>query len=182
MFDDAGTWATYLWISGFVVFAYAAILWLASIAWVAADIQRRTDSVAVQIVAVAVTALFFLPGLILYIAIRPNETIEERTERRMEMQALAAQAVATTSCANCNRTLQEDFMRCPYCAWQLGNACPGCDRMNKDSWVVCPYCGGGQPAEVAAVADRIPSGSRRSPASVATITSASHRNGHAPAS
>ena len=182
MFDDAGIWSTGLWMSGFVLVSYAGILWLASVVWVAGDIQRRTNSTAVQFAAIAFTAVFFLPGLVLYVALRPGETMEERAERRMEMQALAAHAAESPTCRNCYRTLRADFVRCPYCASYIGDACPGCERLTESAWVVCPYCGlEKRPGNVAPSIARSAGKVATQPVQVfAAIKPRSNHNGHAP--
>jgi RNA polymerase subunit RPABC4/transcription elongation factor Spt4 len=79
--------------------------------------------------------------LLLYVAIRPSETIDDRNERYMEMQMLAHQASFEPACVNCHRRLREEFVRCPYCAWKLGEPCEACQKVNAAEWVVCPYCG-----------------------------------------
>ncbi len=183
MLDDAGIWSTGLWTSVLVVVAYAVILWLASVVWVAGDIQRRTNSTAVQFAAIAFTAVFFLPGLVLYVALRPSETIEERAERRMEMQALAAHAAESPSCRDCYRTLRADFVRCPYCASYVGAACPGCERLTESAWVVCPYCGLEERAGRAAASITGSGAGKVATQAVpvfATIMQSSNHNGHAP--
>lgn len=181
MIDDAGIWSTSLWISGVMLVSYAAILWLASVVWVAGDIQQRSNSAAVQFGAIAFAAIFFLPGLILYVALRPRQTMEERAEQRMEMQALAAHAAQSPSCKNCYRTLRADFARCPYCASYVGVACPGCERLTEAAWVVCPYCGlDGRASKVASSARSAAKGANQPGQALPAIASKARQNGHVP--
>lgn len=140
VFNDAGALTTALWV-GLVAFAaYAVLVWLAAMVWVANDSQRRTTSPWMQVASIALVGLLWLPGLVVYIALRPQETLEEAAERRLEFQALAAES-QRRSCPRCYRAVGEDFVRCPYCANQLGVRCDACSRIVEDSWVACAFCG-----------------------------------------
>jgi RNA polymerase subunit RPABC4/transcription elongation factor Spt4 len=154
--DDAGTWTTVAQAVAVMMLAYLGVLWLAGIFWVVNDIRRRTADPMMQWLSIAAAALFFVPGLLLYIAIRPSETIDDRNERYMEMQMLSHQAGVEPACSNCHRRLREEFVRCPYCAWKLGEPCEACQRVNAAEWVVCPYCGDARSVVAVGVARTAP--------------------------
>ncbi|MBI5287411.1 MAG: zinc ribbon domain-containing protein [Chloroflexi bacterium] len=146
--NDASLWALVAQTVG--VFAVVAILtlWFASVAWVASDVRRRTTDATEQWLGVLAPVVLFIPGVVLYVAMRPPETLEEAQERRWEMEALALQAAATPTCRVCQRRLRDDFIRCPYCGFALGERCNTCDRFNPAEWVVCAYCGSAKKAPV----------------------------------
>jgi hypothetical protein len=121
---------------------------MGGVIWVANDIHRRTTDLALRWLSIGVAAFLFVPGIILYLALRPGETLDDRAERRWEMDFLAQQAYSAPACTACGRRLREDFVRCPYCAATLGESCTACSRFNAFSWVVCPYCGESRSAEV----------------------------------
>jgi hypothetical protein len=140
-FDSADTWTTVAQIAGAATLTFIGALWFGGVVWVSNDIRRRTTDPVMRWVSIGAAALLFVPGIILYLAIRPAESLEERTERRWEMDMLAQQAYTTPHCPSCSRRLREDFVRCPYCATALGDTCSSCSRFNTSGWVVCPYCG-----------------------------------------
>lgn len=152
--DNASTWTAVAQTGAVMMLAYLAMIWVAGIVWVANDIRRRTADPMMQYASIAAAALFFVPGLLLYVAIRPSETIDDRNERYMEMQ-MFAQADNTPTCVNCHRRLRDEYIRCPYCAWKLGENCEACQRVNAAEWVACPYCGNARTAVPAAASNAV---------------------------
>lgn len=139
--DSTAFWTLVAQVTGLMMVLSIAAIWIAGIAWVANDVRRRTTDPNIQWLAIGATALLFVPGVILYIAIRPSETLEDRRERYWEMEFLAQQAYATPACPGCQRALRDDFVRCPFCGLSLGDNCAQCERFNRSEWVTCPYCG-----------------------------------------
>lgn len=85
--------------------------------------------------------LFNLPGLLLYMLLRPQETLAERYERSLEEEAILHELdQRKLACPNCKRATQEDFLICPHCRIPLKRACPGCGRALNMAWRACPYC------------------------------------------
>ncbi len=83
-FFDSSLW-------GFISFglqAFVVLLWLALIWWTYQDARRRTDNPA--LVAGAVALSVFLPylGTLIYLIVRPPESILESRERELELIAL----------------------------------------------------------------------------------------------
>jgi hypothetical protein len=124
-----------------ILIAYAVILWLGTILWAYRDIRERTRDSLSQTVAVALVGIFNIPGLILYLILRPHETMAEAYERRMEAEVLLADARESHSCPACMRATRDDFVVCPHCRTKLREACTGCRRLLELSWAACPYCG-----------------------------------------
>ena len=125
-----------------VLIAYAAILWLGIAVWAYRDIRERTHDSASQVMAVLLVFLFNVPGIILYLILRPHETLTESYERRLESEALIRDlAEARRSCPNCQHAVQEDFLLCPHCRTQLQAPCSECGKALELDWSACPYCG-----------------------------------------
>ena len=43
-------------------------------------------------------------------------------------------------CPQCAGPVQEAFIRCPECGYQLKRNCPACSKIVKTEWNMCPYC------------------------------------------
>jgi RNA polymerase subunit RPABC4/transcription elongation factor Spt4 len=139
MFDD---WQSIAWVAGSVLGAYGFVLWLGSVVWTYRDMSERTHDGWSQAVAVLLVLVFSVPGLFLYLILRPHETLAEAYERRLEAEALMRDAPAEPrSCRRCARPVQEDFLLCPHCRTNLREPCSGCGRALDLDWVACPYCG-----------------------------------------
>jgi len=142
-----------------ILIAYAVILWIGTIVWTYRDIRERTRDGWSQAVAVALVVLFNIPGLILYLILRPSETLSEAYERRLENEAIRRDlAEQLRSCPSCSRPAEEDFLLCPYCRARLREPCASCGRPLELGWAACPYCGapGPQPVTAAMAAGSAP--------------------------
>jgi len=67
-----------LLLSGFGA-AFLAALWISLIIWTYRDVQQRTTDRLARILAILLTALLNLPGLLLYLLLRPPQTLERPT-------------------------------------------------------------------------------------------------------
>ena len=124
-----------------VFIAYALVLWMSAIVWVLRDVKNRTSDVTSQLVAVLLVALFNIPGLIVYLVIRPQSTLADAYERSLEAEAILHELQMTAnSCQNCHRPIDDDFNICPHCKTVLREACRTCGRPIRTSWSACPYC------------------------------------------
>jgi RNA polymerase subunit RPABC4/transcription elongation factor Spt4 len=146
MFDE---WESILAVVVAILIAYGAVLWLGIIVWTYRDIRERTRDTASQVMAALLVVLFNIPGLFLYLILRPTETLTEAYERRLEGEALIRElAEHRRSCPSCQAPVREDFLLCPQCRTKLQEPCSDCGRALELSWAACPYCGaqGPQPA------------------------------------
>lgn len=148
MFND---WQSAFALVASILIAYGVILWIGTIVWTYRDIRERTRDGWSQAVAVALVVLFNIPGLILYLILRPSETLSEAYERRLENEAIRRDlAEQLRSCPSCSRPAEEDFLLCPYCRARLRQPCASCGRALELSWAACPYCGAPGPQPVTA--------------------------------
>jgi RNA polymerase subunit RPABC4/transcription elongation factor Spt4 len=121
--------------------AYFVIFWFAMVAWTFQDIRRRTHDWMMQILSLLMVLCFHVAGLIVYLIIRPQDTLAMVEGRAVEEQALLQSMEEKLSCPNCHKPILPDFAVCPYCGDQLKNQCSACDRLLAMNWTVCPYCG-----------------------------------------
>jgi RNA polymerase subunit RPABC4/transcription elongation factor Spt4 len=123
-----------------LVGAYVAALWFCLIVWTFRDIQKRSGDVFVQILATLLVLLFNVPGLILYLILRPPESLNDAHARGLAEAALTQEIAAQAACPRCRASIDADFRICPVCQTALRQPCPGCARLVRLDWVACPYC------------------------------------------
>jgi RNA polymerase subunit RPABC4/transcription elongation factor Spt4 len=130
--------------------AFLTAMWIAVVIWAFRDIRSRSRDIFAQILATLMVLVFFplfpLPGLILYLILRPRETLSEIYERSLEEEALLQGIEERMACPGCNRRIEEEFMICPTCHTRLKKACPACGRLLHLRWNICAYCGAVQTA------------------------------------
>jgi hypothetical protein len=135
----------YAVLGGLVVGVWALLLWLSIIVWVYRDIRDRTRDVGLQVLAVFVAMVFFpgfnIPGLALYLMLRPRDTLEDAYARSLEEEALLREIGDEGLCPSCRRFSEKNWRTCPFCQTQLKDVCTQCNQLLSFNWVACPYCG-----------------------------------------
>jgi hypothetical protein len=120
--------------------AYIIAIWFAIVAWTFRDIESRSRSVFTQVFATLLVTLFFVPGLMLYLILRPKETLDQAFQRALEEEYLLQDLDELPLCPGCHRAIDPEFMLCPHCQTRLREPCPSCSRLIDVRWTVCPYC------------------------------------------
>lgn len=120
--------------------AFVAALWLSLIVWTYRDIRSRARDPLVRILTVLVVAVLFLPGVLIYLILRPPLTLEEEYQRTLEEEALLQTIEDTALCPGCGRRVQPDWIACPSCHTKLKKKCHECERIMELAWNLCPYC------------------------------------------
>ncbi len=132
--------------------AYAVALWFALIVWTFRDIESRSRSVIAQICSTLVVVLGFVPGVLLYLILRPRATLDAAFGRSLEAEYLLQHLADLRRCSTCRRPVRDDFAVCPQCDTALGRHCPSCARLVAVGWALCPYCTA-EPAQGPAAVD-----------------------------
>jgi len=83
---------------------------------------------------------FNIPGLALYLMMRPRETLEEAYSRSLEEEALLREIGDEGLCPSCRRFVERAWRVCPFCQTQLKDVCHDCQHLLSFNWVVCPFC------------------------------------------
>jgi RNA polymerase subunit RPABC4/transcription elongation factor Spt4 len=132
-----------VYISAIMFFlgAYLFALYLGMIVWTVRDIRARSRDALAHILATALVAVFNLPGLLVYMLLRPHSTVAEEYERSLAEEAILQELEERRVCPGCRRRVEADFVVCPHCHYQLRLRCTGCGRLLNPNWDVCPYCG-----------------------------------------
>lgn len=138
---DDGVWQDLLIIGGIALAAYLLVMWLAALVWTYRDIQARTRDNFTQTICLLIVLVFNLPGLLLYLILRPKDTLAEMYDRQLEAEALLHEIQEQAACPSCRRKVEQDFIVCPYCRSTLRTACEECGKPMTSTWVLCPYCG-----------------------------------------
>lgn len=86
-------------------------------------------------------AIFPFVGWIVYLIVRPPDTLDDAHERELEIRSREAQLTREyDTCPSCYKPVEKDFLLCPYCMKKLRKPCTECGKALKLNWQVCPYC------------------------------------------
>jgi hypothetical protein len=121
--------------------AFLVALWLSLIFWAYRDIQTRTSDRMMRILALLVVTILFLPGVVVYLILRPSRTLEEEYQMTLEEEALLQAVESSHHCPGCSRRVDEIWMVCPDCHTRLKKTCHHCTKRMELHWNLCPYCG-----------------------------------------
>ncbi len=121
--------------------ALLAALWLSLVIWAFRDMRARSRDPFAQILAALVVALLPFAGIVIYLILRPRETLAEAYERALEEEALLQEIEDRPVCPGCSRTTDKHWLLCPHCHTRLKKACPDCHSLMNLQWAICPYCG-----------------------------------------
>jgi hypothetical protein len=134
------TWTDIGRAAGIIVAAYAGILWVSLIYWTYRDVSARSSDIWTRAFYVLLVAMFFVPGLLVYLALRPHELLVDTYNRNLEAEAFRQEIEKHPTCSTCRRAVREDFILCPYCRTTLREACMECGAYLAAAWIACPYC------------------------------------------
>jgi len=119
---------------------FFVIFWLSTVMWTFRDVRARTQDFLSQILATVLAAIFPIAGLLIYMILRPRQTLAEIYERQLEEESLLAEMTERQTCNNCHARVESDFQICPSCGQKLKRSCPKCERLLELRWMFCPYC------------------------------------------
>ncbi|MBL8100494.1 MAG: zinc ribbon domain-containing protein [Anaerolineales bacterium] len=121
--------------------AFIIALWVSLVIWTYRDIRARTRDPLIQTLAALLVAVLNLPGVLVYLILRPPRTLEEEYQRTLEEEALLQALEDLPLCPGCERRVKEDWQICPNCHTKLKKTCHNCSKFMELSWNICPFCG-----------------------------------------
>ena len=121
--------------------AFIAALWLALIFWTYRDIRARARDPLARILAVLVVAILFLPGIVIYLILRPSHTLEQEYQQTLEEEALLQSIEDSPLCPGCGRRIRDNWVVCPSCHTKIKKTCHQCGKLMELPWNLCPHCG-----------------------------------------
>lgn len=138
------TIVSYLTIVAAVGGALFVALWVSLVIWAFRDMRLRSRDPFARILAALVVAALPLVGILVYLILRPPETLAEAYERALEEEALLQEIEERPACPGCSRTIDPNWILCPHCHTRLKKACPDCNTLLELQWNLCPFCGNHQ--------------------------------------
>jgi RNA polymerase subunit RPABC4/transcription elongation factor Spt4 len=135
------TIVAYLTMFMAVTGALLAAIWLSLVIWTFRDMRARSRDPFAQLLAAVVVALLPVAGLIVYLILRPPETLAQAYERALEEEALLQEIEERPACPGCSRAVAPDWLLCPHCHTRVRKVCPDCRKLMELQWNLCPFCG-----------------------------------------
>jgi double zinc ribbon protein len=142
--DSAQFSTTFLVIIAGISASFTAI-WLSLTVWAFRDMRLRSRDIVSQMLAALVVLILNVPGFIVYLILRPRETLAEQYERALEEEALLQGIEEKQTCPGCNHPTRETWRLCPYCHTKLRRPCASCQELLDLHWPICPRCETPQP-------------------------------------
>ena len=127
-------------IAAIIVIVIVASFWLAIVMWAYRDMRSRSRDPLAQMLVAILVILLNVPGLLIYVLLRPRETLTEVYERSLEEEALLQEIEERPSCPGCGQRVQDDWQACPHCHHRLKKACVECGYLLELPWNICPRC------------------------------------------
>ena len=121
--------------------AFIIALWIGLILWVLRDIRSRTRDPFMIILSVLFLIVLFIPGIFVYLFIRPRKTFEQKYQDAIEEEALLREIGVSERCPSCGHNIEKDWILCPYCHTKIKKKCVNCGKALELPWNLCPYCG-----------------------------------------
>jgi RNA polymerase subunit RPABC4/transcription elongation factor Spt4 len=129
--------------------ALLAAVWLSLVIWAFRDMRLRSRDPIAQLFAALVVAILPIAGIVIYLILRPPETLAQAYERALEEEALLQEIEEKPRCPGCSRAIEPDWIACPYCHTHLRQRCHNCAGLLELNWNLCPFCAAEQaPADI----------------------------------
>lgn len=126
---------------GLIVGAIFVIFWLVVLDWVWLDSGERTTSKAARICYLLLVLILNILGWIIYLIIRPSQTIEQIYWSDLERRYLKFETLELGDCPKCGTQLYPGYVYCPKCGIELKIKCGQCGTYIEKNSAYCPFCG-----------------------------------------
>ena len=117
---------------------YIALFWFALVIWVTKDIINRTNNILFQVFAILLVIGLNLPGLLIYLMLRPLQTLDDKYLDEIEMESFEKES---KMCRECKSELHKEFEFCPFCGKEIQTKCSHCEKRSDQEFEFCPLCG-----------------------------------------
>jgi hypothetical protein len=114
--------------------------WAGSASWVNHDARRRLRTPGQHRLALGSALLFPVGGVLLYLLLRPPDSLLDRRERRVFRRLIEEEFGFAERCYACRAEVRPDFVCCPACGEKLRERCRSCAEPLRLHWRICPRC------------------------------------------
>ena len=116
------------------------IFWIVVTSWIWVDSDERTTNKWMRLFYVLIGLIPVL-GWIIYLIVRPSETIDEIYWGDLERRYLKYEAKDLGDCPRCGTQLYPGFIFCPNCKKRLKRKCSSCGVFVDMEYKYCTNCG-----------------------------------------
>lgn len=117
------------------------IFWIFVLGWVWVDAGERTTKTSSKVVSVVLVGVLNIVGLLIYLIIRPKQTLQDLYWIDLERRFLKYETAELGDCPNCKSSLQPGYNMCPKCGFSIKQQCTGCQVWIDRNYNYCPFCG-----------------------------------------
>ena len=117
------------------------LFWLVIIGWVWIDSGERTSKTSIRVVYLLLVIFLNIPGLIIYLIVRPSETIEQIYWADLERRYLKYETAELGDCSKCGSQLLPGYVHCSNCGNEIKRRCPKCGVLINKDHKFCENCG-----------------------------------------
>ena len=117
------------------------LFWLVIIGWVWIDSGERTSKTSIRVVYLFLVIFLNIPGLIIYLIVRPSETIEQIYWADLERRYLKYETAELGDCPKCGHQLLPGYVHCSNCGNEIKRKCPNCGVLINKDHKFCENCG-----------------------------------------
>ena len=128
-------------IFSFILVLLFVIFWLVIIGWVWIDSSERTSDKNRRFIYVFLVIILNIPGLIIYLIVRPSETIEEIYWADLERRYIKFETAELGDCPKCGHQLYPGYVFCTNCGYEIKKRCPKCNVLVDKDHKFCEFCG-----------------------------------------
>lgn len=116
------------------------VFWIVVTSWIWVDSDERTTSKWIRLFYVIIGIIPVI-GWIIYLIVRPTETIDEIYWGDLERRYLKYEAKDLGDCERCGTQLYPGFIFCPNCGKRIKRKCSNCEVYVDLEYKYCPNCG-----------------------------------------
>lgn len=117
------------------------VFWIVILDWVWLDAGERTSNRNARVIYLLLVLFFNILGWIIYLIIRPSQTIEQIYWADLERRYLKYETSELGDCPKCGTQLYPGYIYCPKCGLELKVKCKKCEMFIDKNNKFCPYCG-----------------------------------------
>ena len=132
------------------------VFWIVVLDWVWMDSGERTTNRKARIIYVLLVLFLNIFGWIIYLIIRPSQTIEQIYWADLERRYLKYETAELGDCIKCGAQLYPGYTYCPKCGLEIKKKCKACDMYIEKDSEYCAFCGQKVTADVV-VEEQVPS-------------------------